>query len=98
MDYKPGNRMEYANIGYELFSYLVERVSGHSFEKYVEERIFAQLGMDQTVYCVSGVEPARLAMPYMQLLGIYIPLGHYEIGSLGAAIDAQMRYGTDPDE
>ncbi|MFC2106344.1 serine hydrolase domain-containing protein [Candidatus Bipolaricaulota bacterium] len=84
MDYKPADRMEYANIGYELLAHLVERISGQSFEDYVAERIFAPLGMDHTVYSVSGVEPDQLAMPYLQLLGVYLPMGHYEVGSLGA--------------
>ena len=84
MDYEPGDRMEYANIGYELLAYLVERVSGQPFEEYVAERIFAPLGMGHTVYRVFGIEPDRLAMPYMQCFGVYIPMGHYEIGSLGA--------------
>ncbi|MBE0635320.1 beta-lactamase family protein, partial [Candidatus Bipolaricaulota bacterium] len=56
MDYAPAARMEYANIGYELLAVLVEQISGQFFEDYVTENIFAPLGMDHTVYSVSGVE------------------------------------------
>jgi len=81
-DVPPGNGMEYANIGFELIALLVERVSGQTYSDYVEGAIFEPLGMaDSTFTAADASEPA---MPYMALLGIPIPMDHYEIGSLGA--------------
>ncbi len=82
LDLCPGERMEYANIGYELLAYLVERISGEPFADYVDKHIFGPLGMETAVYDVS--EAFSPAMPYVTFLGIPIPMGQYEIGSHGA--------------
>ncbi len=78
----PGERMEYANIGFELLAYLVERISGEPFAAYVDAHVFDPLGMEDTVYVAA--EATSPAMPYIAFLGIPIPMGQYEIGSLGA--------------
>lgn len=82
LDIKPSERMGYANIGYELLAYLVERVSGRPFADYVDAEILDPLGMTGTTY--SADRTTEPAMGYVAALGIPIPLGHYEIGSLGA--------------
>lgn len=82
LDVRPGTRMEYANLGYELLAYLVERIAGRPFADVVEESVFEPLGMQRTTF--ESARATSQAMPYVALLGIPIPLGHYEIGSLGA--------------
>lgn len=82
LDARPGERVEYANIGFELLAYLVERISGQSFANYVSGAIFEPLGMTRSTFsAATATEPA---MPYMTFLGLPIALGHYEVGSLGA--------------
>jgi CubicO group peptidase (beta-lactamase class C family) len=82
LDVCPGKQMEYANIGYELLAYLVERISGQSLAEYVGEHIFEPLGMSNSTYAAE--DATAPAMPYMSFLGVPIPMGHYEIGSRGA--------------
>jgi N-acyl-D-amino-acid deacylase len=43
--FAPNERYEYSNPGYELLALIVERASEKTFEDFVEERIFAELGM-----------------------------------------------------
>jgi len=43
--YAPGSTPSYSNYATALAGYIVERVSGQSFDAYVEQRIFAPLGM-----------------------------------------------------
>jgi CubicO group peptidase (beta-lactamase class C family) len=43
--FPPGEIPAYSNYGVGLASYIVQRVSGEPFEKYVHEHIFAPLGM-----------------------------------------------------
>jgi CubicO group peptidase (beta-lactamase class C family) len=43
--FPPGTVSAYSNYGVGLGGYIVERVSGQSFEQYVREHIFAPLGM-----------------------------------------------------
>jgi N-acyl-D-aspartate/D-glutamate deacylase len=47
--FAPGERYEYSNPGYELLALIVEQASGEAFGDFVEERIFAELGMTNTV-------------------------------------------------
>lgn len=44
----PDRRMDYSNTGYVLLAAIVEKVSGKSFKKYMEEDIFRPLGMKHT--------------------------------------------------
>jgi N-acyl-D-aspartate/D-glutamate deacylase/CubicO group peptidase (beta-lactamase class C family) len=47
--FAPGERYEYSNPGYELLALIVERASGEVFGDFVEARIFAELGMTNSV-------------------------------------------------
>jgi N-acyl-D-amino-acid deacylase len=47
--FAPGERYEYSNPGYELLALIVERASGEVFGDFVEERIFAEVGMANSV-------------------------------------------------
>jgi CubicO group peptidase (beta-lactamase class C family) len=46
VNFEPGDGMMYCNGGYVLLSMAVERASGMSFGRYVEETLFAPLRMD----------------------------------------------------
>jgi CubicO group peptidase (beta-lactamase class C family)/pimeloyl-ACP methyl ester carboxylesterase len=48
--WEPGKFSGYSNYGAALAGYIVERVSGMSFARYVAERIFAPLGMTQSTF------------------------------------------------
>lgn len=46
--YPPGSTVAYSNYGAALAGYVVERLRGKPFERVVEERIFAPLGMQHS--------------------------------------------------
>jgi CubicO group peptidase (beta-lactamase class C family) len=48
--YPPGEIPAYSNYGTALAGYIVEEVAGVPFEKYVEENIFAPLGMARSTF------------------------------------------------
>ncbi|MFN2316051.1 MAG: serine hydrolase domain-containing protein [Gemmatimonadales bacterium] len=50
-DFAPGEAMIYNNSGFWLLGLIVEKVSGMSYEDYVEQQIFAPLGMTSSRYC-----------------------------------------------
>ena len=54
---QPGRAFIYSDINFFLLADIVARTSGMPFEKYVRERIFAPLGMKETMY----LPPASLA-------------------------------------
>jgi CubicO group peptidase (beta-lactamase class C family) len=47
--FKPGERFEYSNPGYEMLAIIVQRISGQSFGAFMDANIFEPLGMSTTV-------------------------------------------------
>ncbi|MBB4929504.1 CubicO group peptidase (beta-lactamase class C family) [Lipingzhangella halophila] len=48
--YEPGTTPSYSNHGYALAGYIVENVSGMSFEEYVAQNVFEPAGMDSSTF------------------------------------------------
>jgi len=48
LNFRPGDEYMYSNSGYILLAKIVEKVSGMSFSKFVEENIFKPVGMTHT--------------------------------------------------
>ncbi len=49
-DFKPGEKFDYNNNGYILLGYVIEKVSGQSYEVFLKENIFVPLRMMDTGY------------------------------------------------
>ena len=57
---KPGETMRYSNSGYILLGLIVEKVSGKSYEEYLNENILKPAGMTHTAFDhASAVVPGR---------------------------------------
>ena len=52
--FKPGTNYRYSNSGYALLALIVERASGKRFAAFLHDRIFASLGMNNTVAYEEG--------------------------------------------
>lgn len=69
LDFAPGENFKYANPGYTLLGFIIERVSGKSYGEFLQENIFTPLGMKQTGH----EDPRRIiknrATGYRQLPG-----------------------------
>lgn len=50
VDFKPGEKFSYNNSGYIVLGYIIEQVSGKSYEEFVEEEIFEAVGMANSQY------------------------------------------------
>lgn len=50
MEFAPGSKWNYNNSGYILLGYIIEKVSGKSYEQYVQENLFAPAGMTRSGY------------------------------------------------
>ncbi len=48
--FKPGERFDYSNSGYILLGYIIEKVTGKSYEQVLQENIFTPLKMNNTGY------------------------------------------------
>jgi CubicO group peptidase (beta-lactamase class C family) len=60
-----GTMQMYNNSAYWLAGLIVEKASGMTYEDYVEQRIFAPLGMTRSMYCDSGEDVPRRANGYI---------------------------------
>jgi CubicO group peptidase (beta-lactamase class C family) len=49
----PGTRIQYSNVGTSVAAYIVEKVSGLTFEDYVDKNFFKPMGMDNMTYLQS---------------------------------------------
>jgi CubicO group peptidase (beta-lactamase class C family) len=52
-DFEPGEAQIYNNSAFILLGHIIEKVSGVSYEDYIEQRIFSPLGMKGSRYCHS---------------------------------------------
>lgn len=50
MDFEPGENMLYNNSGYFLLGYIIEQVTGVSYEDYVKKHLFEPSGMTHSLY------------------------------------------------
>ena len=60
----PMERVVYSNLAYTLVGYLVERFSGIPYKEYIQERIWAPQGMNDTAFKPSPEMEERLSIPY----------------------------------
>lgn len=74
--FDPGSAREYSNTGYDILGLVIQRVSGTSFEKYMERNIFAPLGMTETTFVYPDV-PDRLRTVGHSGTGNRVPVEHY---------------------
>ncbi len=50
LDFNPGEKFKYSNSGYFLLGYIIEKVSGKTYEQMLRENIFVPLKMKNTGY------------------------------------------------
>ena len=50
LDFAPGEKYAYSNSGYYLLGAIIEKVSGKSYADFLQENVFAPLGMNQSGY------------------------------------------------
>lgn len=64
LSFAPGTRFEYSNYGYDLLGDVVAKVSGMSFEDYVQRNILTPLRMSRSTLLVRQVPAGRMSTPY----------------------------------
>ncbi len=50
VDFAPGEKFEYDNSGYVLLGYIIELVSGETYENFITKNIFKKAGMERSYY------------------------------------------------
>ncbi len=65
LDFAPGEKMSYSNSGYLVLGYVIERVTGASYEQFLTDNIFTPLGMKDSGYDSNTAIIPRRAAGYM---------------------------------
>ena len=65
LEFEPGERMSYSNSGYVLLGYIIEKITGSTYEKFVVENIFTPLGMKDSGYDSNFAVIPRRATGYV---------------------------------
>jgi CubicO group peptidase (beta-lactamase class C family) len=58
LDFEPGSRYSYSNSGYIVLGYVIEKQSGRTYAKFLQQNIFTPLGMTNT-----GVDNMAVVLP-----------------------------------
>jgi CubicO group peptidase (beta-lactamase class C family) len=77
-EYRPGEYAMYANVGFDLISYLVEIISGEPFLEYCDTHIFSPLDMKHTGFNFSRFDINQVAIPYQRYKGKYYTINELE--------------------
>ena len=66
VDFPPGEKFDYNNSGYVILGYLIELLSGKTYESFIEESIFRKIGMSNSFYASDRKVIAKRAYGYQQ--------------------------------
>tara|TARA_R110000744_G_scaffold6187_10_gene21739 strand:+ start:1937 stop:3193 length:1257 start_codon:yes stop_codon:yes gene_type:complete len=64
-DTAPGSTWAYSNLATGLTGYIIEKVTGQSFDDYVKENILLPLQMNSSTYSIEEVNTAEMATRYI---------------------------------
>ena len=100
LEFQPGEKWKYSNSGYVLLGYLLEKISGTSYEKFVQDNIFALLGMTDSGYDsnskiimhrAAGYTPGAAGVVNTGFINMTIP---FSAGSLYATTGDLLKMGA----
>jgi CubicO group peptidase (beta-lactamase class C family) len=75
LQHPPMTKVIYSNMAYTLVAYLIEKFSGVSYAKYIQEYILDPLEMNDTAFIPRPDMEERLSIPYIidRKTGAYVP-------------------------
>ena len=93
MEFAPGTKWKYNNSGFFLLGYIIEKVSGQTYQEYLQENFFTPLGMTSSCYGddskiiklrASGYQPGSKGPVNADYMSMYL---HYAAGSVMSTVD-----------
>lgn len=65
LEFEPGSKWNYSNSGYEVLGYVIEKVTGQTYQQFLDENIFKLLNMTDSGYDSNSRVIAHHAYGYM---------------------------------
>jgi CubicO group peptidase (beta-lactamase class C family) len=93
-----GETYEYSNLNFVVLGLIVERVSGRPWAEYIQSRIFAPLGMENSYTSFADAEAHGLTAVHLYWFGVpvetdgYLSPGLAPTGGLYASAEDMARY------
>ncbi|MCP9198406.1 serine hydrolase [Gramella sp. GC03-9] len=69
LEFKPGSKEQYSNVGFQLLYYIIGEINGSSFHEYLEEQVFKPLGMHSSGSNFGSDENLKNAYAFGHYLG-----------------------------
>jgi CubicO group peptidase (beta-lactamase class C family) len=87
---QPGEKFEYNNTGYNLLGGIIEKVSGQSYDDYLQEHIFAPAGMKHSAFGFDSDRQPERAVGYLNEEFEKAPFVHPSFSFAGGAISSTL--------
>jgi CubicO group peptidase (beta-lactamase class C family) len=100
LEFEPGSKWSYCNVGIDTLGRAIEVVSGQSYESFLKDRLFDPLGMADTTFYPTPEQLERAAVTYDRKEGELRPVNASVIGPPTGAkypIPAGGLYSSAPD-
>ena len=91
-----GTEYEYSNLGFAMLGYIIHKVSGLSYDVYIQNNILNPLGMDATTYEYTIIPKDKFAFGYRYINNIWrkeAPLKDGIYGAMGGMITSIDMFG-----
>ena len=91
----PGTAFEYSNTNYDILGLVIQAVSGQSYESYIQEKIFAPLGMTHSYTSLADARQGNASSGYYSFFGFpltvdsFMPHSKITVPSAGLFSSAQ---------
>jgi CubicO group peptidase (beta-lactamase class C family) len=92
LDFEPGTRWQYSNMGIATLGRIIEVVSGEPYEHFLEERIFKPLGMKDSFFFPPAEKTGRVALVHTAESGTLTRSGPSILGGDSAKYRKGARY------
>ncbi len=98
LEFEPGSKWNYSNSGYVLLGYLIEKISGQTYQQFVEQNIFTPLTMKDSGYDsntaiilhrASGYTPSEHGIVNASYVDMTIP---FSAGALYSTTEDLLRW------
>lgn len=98
VDFQPGEKFEYNNSGYIILGYIIELISGESYESFIKSHIFDKIGMTHSYYATDRKIIKNRAYGYHQKSDGYVNKSvinfsvPYASGSLMSTLEDMLKW------
>lgn len=98
LEFDPGTKFSYSNSGYYLLGYIIQKVSGLSYQSYIQDNLLKPLGLTHTYFDSSGIIIPNRVNGYRKDEGVFknadywSPTIEYAAGGLISNVDDLFKW------